>query len=136
MPLVRIDLAEHRPLETRRAIADGVHDALVTAVGIPPGDRFQIVTTHPAHELVFDPDYLGIEREDVVYVQITFVTGRSRVVKLELFRQIAENLGAVGVRPEDVFVTLTENTAEDWSVGNGQAQLVTRTSVAASAPTR
>jgi phenylpyruvate tautomerase PptA (4-oxalocrotonate tautomerase family) len=139
MPLVRIDLADSRPPATRRAIADGVHDALIGAIGIPAGDRFQIVTVHPAEELIFDPEYLGVERADIVYVQITLVTGRPREIKLELFRQIAKNLAAAGVRPQDIAVTLTENTLEDWSFGDGQAQLVALGSVAGTAaatPTR
>ncbi|RPE35080.1 tautomerase family protein [Kitasatospora cineracea] len=133
MPLVRIDLADSRPADLRRAIADGVHDALVAVVGIPAGDRFQLLTAHPAGELVFDADYLGVRRMDVVYVQITLVAGRPRPLKVELFRRIAANLAAVGVRPEDVHVTLTENTVEDWSVGNGEAQLLALGPVAGTA---
>ena len=126
MPLVQIDLNSSRPPATRRSIADGVHRALVQAIGIPDGDRFQIITPHDSEELVFDPSYLGVARQDVVCVRITLVQGRSQELKLDLYRQITENLTAVGVRPEDVFVTLTENALDDWSVGNGQAQLITR----------
>ncbi|MEU1285822.1 tautomerase family protein [Kitasatospora sp. NPDC005856] len=124
MPLVRIDLSANRPPAVRRAIADGVHQALVDAVGIPAGDRFQIVTPHEPEELIFDPNYLDVARRDVVCVQITLVAGRPRELKLDLYQRIAANLTDVGVRPEDVFVTLTENALDDWSVGNGRAQLV------------
>ncbi|MET8545197.1 tautomerase family protein [Kitasatospora sp. NPDC004799] len=124
MPLVRIDLSASRPPAVRRAIADGVHRALVDAVGIPAGDRFQIVTPHAPDEMLFDPAYLDVARRDVVCVQITLVAGRPRELKLDLYRRIAANLADAGVRPEDVFVTLVENTLDNWSVGNGQAQLV------------
>ncbi len=124
MPLVRIDLSAARPPATRRAIADGVHQALVDAIGIPAGDRFQIVTPHDPEELVFDPNYLDVARQDVVYVQITLVAGRPRELKLDLYRRITANLTDAGVRPEDVFVTLVENAIDNWSVGNGRAQLV------------
>jgi ketosteroid isomerase-like protein/phenylpyruvate tautomerase PptA (4-oxalocrotonate tautomerase family) len=129
MPLVRISLASTRSPEQRRAIADGVHDALVKAVGIPAADRFQVLDVHAPDELVFDREYLDVARRDVVYVHITFVRGRSREIKLDLFRRIAANLAAADVRAEDVFVTLTENSIEDWSVGNGVAQLVALGSV-------
>ncbi|MFE9370071.1 tautomerase family protein [Streptomyces sp. NPDC006711] len=124
MPLVRIDLSATRPPAIRRAIADGVHQALVDAIGIPAGDRFQIVTPHDPEELIFDPNYLDVARRDVVYVQITLVAGRPRELKRDLYRQITANLTDVGVRPEDVFVTLIENALDNWSVGNGRAQLV------------
>jgi hypothetical protein len=29
----------------------------------------------------------------------------------------------MGVRPEDVFISLISNTPEDWSFGNGKMQL-------------
>ena len=124
MPLARIDLSATRPPTVRRAIADGVHQALVDVIGIPADDRFQIVTPHDPEELIFDPDYLDVARRDVVYVQITLVAGRPRELKLALYQQIAANLTDVGVRPEDVFVTLTENALDNWSAGNGRAQLV------------
>ncbi|QKW07099.1 tautomerase family protein [Streptomyces sp. NA04227] len=126
MPLVRIDLSATRPPDVRRAIADGVHQALVDAIGIPAGDRFQIVTPHAPEELIFDPEYLDVARQDVVCVQITLVAGRPTELKLDLYRRIAAHLASAGVRPEDVFVTLTENALDDWSAGNGLAQLVDR----------
>ncbi|SEK51132.1 tautomerase family protein [Streptacidiphilus jiangxiensis] len=125
MPLVRIDARSDKSPETLRAISDGVHHALVDAIGIPADDRFQILTTHPAHELVFDEHYLGVERRDVVFVQITLVRGRSDEKRQDLYRRIVRNLEAdAGVRPQDVVVTLTENERVDWSVGEGVAQLV------------
>ncbi|MFE0463786.1 tautomerase family protein [Kitasatospora sp. NPDC058965] len=125
MPLVRIDASTDRSPATLRAVADGVHRALVEAIGIPADDRFQVLTTHPAAELIFDQQYLGIDRQDVVCVQITLVRGRTEQQKRELYRLIAAHLEAgAGIRPQDVLVTLTENDRADWSVGNGQAQLL------------
>lgn len=124
MPLVRISLRADTPAETQRAIGDGVHRAMVDAIGIPPGDRFQIIDQLPAEALVADPEYLGVSRENVVFVQITLVRGRSQEKKAALFAGIAKNLAEAGVRAEDVAVVLTENGREDWSVGNGQQQLL------------
>ena len=60
---------------------------------------------HRPDELIFDPEYLGI-----VFVQITFVGGRSREIKLDLVRRLTANLGEAGVRTESVMITLTENS--------------------------
>ncbi len=46
MPLVRISLREGKSDEYRKALADGVHRALLEAIEIPPQDRFQVVTEH------------------------------------------------------------------------------------------
>lgn len=124
MPLVRIDVLEGRKTEELAAIGDGVHRALVEAIGIPPADRFQVLTEHPAGGLVFDPTYLGIARTPaVVFVQITLSVGRTLEQKKNLFAGIARNLAASpGLRPEDVFVNLVEVVKENWSFGNGIAQ--------------
>jgi phenylpyruvate tautomerase PptA (4-oxalocrotonate tautomerase family) len=95
MPLVRIDLRQGTSPEYRKAIADGVHQAMIEALAIPPDDRFQVITEHPPEGLIFDPQYLGVQRSDkVVFVQITMSTGRKPQQKRKLFKRIAELLGA------------------------------------------
>ena len=126
MPLVRIDLMEGKPAEYRRAISDGVYQALVEAVNVPESDRFQVIAEHGAGGIVYDPNYLGIERtDDVVFVQITLNAGRSTEQKKALYARIVELLeGKPGVRREDVFINLTEVPRENWSFVNGEAQYV------------
>lgn len=124
MPLVRIALREGTSAEYRRAIADGVHQAMVDAIAIPAEDRFQLITEHSAENLIYDPKYLGIQRTDrIVLIQITLSAGRKPAQKRALYRRIAELLAkSPGVRPEDVAINLVEVTWEDWSFGNGVAQ--------------
>src|SRR5258708_12712201 len=75
MPLVRISLREGKTAEYKRALADGVHRALVEAIDVPAQDRFQVVTEHAAGDLIYDPTYLGVQRtDDIVLVQITLST--------------------------------------------------------------
>ena len=124
MPLVRIDTVSGRTAEQLSAISDGVHRALVEAIGIPAADRFQVISEHAPGNLVFDPGYLGIQRSGaVVFVQITFSVGRTLEQKRALYAAIVRNLVAhPGVRPEDVFINLIEVVKENWSFGNGIAQ--------------
>jgi phenylpyruvate tautomerase PptA (4-oxalocrotonate tautomerase family)/ketosteroid isomerase-like protein len=124
MPFVRISVPASLPQATRRAIPSGVHRALVQAIGIPEGDRFQLVVGYSGQDGFFDPSYLGVARRDVVAIEITLVRGRSAELKRALYQRITDELVAAGVRSEDVFVTLTENGPADWSVGNGRAQLL------------
>ncbi|MBL8830768.1 MAG: tautomerase family protein [Rhodospirillales bacterium] len=124
MPLVRIDVPQAMPQATRRAVADGVHAALVEAIKIPADDRFQIVTAHAADALIADPGYLGIARgPGFLTVQIWLRRGRSVELKRALYAAIARNLSRdAGVRPEDALIVLAENDPADWSFGNGIAQ--------------
>jgi phenylpyruvate tautomerase PptA (4-oxalocrotonate tautomerase family) len=125
VPFVRISVPVSTPEAMCRAIPGAVHRALVDAIGIPEGDRFQLVTRYPAADGFFDPHYLGIARQDVVAVEITLARGRSDERKRALYRRITDELAAAGIRGQDVFITLTENGPADWSVGDGQAQLLT-----------
>src|SRR5437667_191678 len=61
MPLVRIDMITGRDEPLRRAIADAVQEALVEAIGIPPDDRFQVITEHAASNMIFDLGDLCVE---------------------------------------------------------------------------
>jgi 4-oxalocrotonate tautomerase len=121
MPLVQICLASGTRPEHRRAIADGVHRALVETANVPKDDRFQSVHEVASGDLHYDPAYLGHQRTgDVVFIQITLNQGRSVEVKKALYSRIAENLAASpGLRKDDVLVSLVEVPKENWSFGGG-----------------
>jgi 4-oxalocrotonate tautomerase len=123
MPFVRISLKSSRSPKSRHAIADCVHRAMVKAIGIPEGDRFQVITEHET-DLIYDPNYLNIKRTDgIVIIQITLAAGRTVEQKRALYRSIADLLAnEQGVRKEDVFINLVEVGRENWSFGNGIAQ--------------
>ncbi|MGH6654465.1 MAG: tautomerase family protein [Actinocrinis sp.] len=124
MPLVRIDLPEGRTPQQRAAIGQAVHDALVTALNVPAEDRFQVITEHAPGALAADPHYLGIERSgQALIVDVTLNEGRSVELKKAFYRAVADNLhDRVGLRREDVVISLTEVRKENWSFGNGEAQ--------------
>jgi 4-oxalocrotonate tautomerase len=124
MPLVRIFLRQGTSPEYRQAIADGVHRALVEAIGIPQEDRFQVISEHSAANLIYDPQYLGIERSDrIVIVQIFLSIGRKPQQKRKLFKRMAEILAeSPSLKPADLMAVLSETSWENWSFGNGEAQ--------------
>ncbi|MGA4843819.1 tautomerase family protein [Streptomyces sp. G45] len=124
MPFVRID-ALGTDGERLDALGRAVHDALVETIGVPPDDRFQVLTGHDGvtSTLRYD-DYLGVPRDaGIVYVAITMRAGRPPERKRALYRRIAELAEAyAGTEPRNVFVTVTENAPIDWSLGYGEAQ--------------
>jgi 4-oxalocrotonate tautomerase len=124
MPLVRISLREGKTEAYRKALADGVHRAMVEAIEIPAQDRFQVVTEHPAGGLIYDPSYLGIERSDnFVLVQIALSAGRKPAQKRKLYQRMSEILKEnPGLPPSDLMINLVEVAWENWSFGNGEAQ--------------
>ena len=124
MPFVRIDLSPAVPENLARPIADAAHSALIEVVGIPPDDRFQIVSARQAG-IIHDRTFLGVERSDaLVMVEVHLSPGRSVAIKQAFFAALAEKIGALGLRPEDLFIHLVETTRENWSFGKGIAQYV------------
>jgi phenylpyruvate tautomerase PptA (4-oxalocrotonate tautomerase family) len=126
VPLVRIDLRRGRSPEDRTAIAAAVHQAMTETIDVPADDLFQVITEHDETGLRYDPRYLGIERDDdVVYIHMTMRRGRTVAQKRALYRRVAELLAErAAVAPRNVLVVLSENELEDWSFGDGVAQLV------------
>ncbi|RVU18061.1 tautomerase family protein [Methylobacterium oryzihabitans] len=121
MPLVHITLKKPRPDAERRALADAVHAALVSALGVPADDRFQIVSS-AQDDLIYDPGYLGVSRDDdLVVVQVQLSTGRGVAQKQALFRALAAETAKTGLDPRNLFVTLVEIARENWSFGDGIA---------------
>ena len=99
---------------------------MVETINVPPKDNFQIITEHDENGLIYDPEYLDIPRtDDVIFIQISLLEGRSVELKKAFYKALAERLNhEIGVRTEDVFIGLLETKKEDWSFGNGIAQYV------------
>lgn len=127
MPLVRIDLLKGKTPEYRDQVGQTVYQAMLTEIGVPEKDFFQVVTEHSEDGMRFDREYLGIHRsDDCIFIQITLNSGRSVEQKQRFYKAIADGLHAkLKIRREDVLINLVEVTKENWSFGNGVAQYVT-----------
>ncbi len=124
MPLVRIALVEGKSDDYKKKISDAVHQAMVETINVPPLDRFQIITSLPKADFIYDPSYLDISRsDDLVMIQITLNTGRTLELKKAFYKRVVELLAQeVKLRPQDVLINLVEVAKENWSFGNGIAQ--------------
>ena len=125
MPLVRIDVVEGRSPDQVRAIADTVQDVMLDVFAAPAGDRYQIVTEHPAGQIIAEDTGLGFERTDGVTVIQIFQQGRSEQQKRAAYRELAARLDErCGIAPTDLIVSVVGNNREDWSFGLGRAQFL------------
>jgi 4-oxalocrotonate tautomerase len=124
MPLVRVSLRRGKSDDYKRAIGDGVYQALRETFTVPDEDRFVTVSEHSNSEFQFSKTYMDIARtDDLVILQITVSNTRSIEQKKALFARIVELLSQQpGLRKEDVFINLLEVAKENWSFGNGVAQ--------------
>jgi 4-oxalocrotonate tautomerase len=124
MPLARIDVSKDAPPERIKVVSEAIYSAMVDA-NVPLHDKFQIVTRHAADEIIYPKEgYLGLTYTgDLILIQITWVGGRSTEVKKKFYKRIAVEIHErTGVRKEDVWINLVNDTREDWSFGNGEMQ--------------
>jgi 4-oxalocrotonate tautomerase len=124
MPLVRIDIPADTPPQTIRNVADLVHKAMVGALNIPIADRFQTISRRMSDELICTEEFLGITHtQAIVLIQITLAP-RSAELKKALFAAIASEIEHhTPFKARDVIINLIEAPKENWSFGNGIAQL-------------
>ncbi|MET8042640.1 tautomerase family protein [Micromonospora sp. NPDC005215] len=124
MPITRIAIREGKPETYKKALLDQIYEAMRETVQIKDGDRFMAITEHDESAFAHG-DFLGIQRSaDLVQIQIFWTSGKSSEAKMAMYRAIVERLGRdPGVRPEDVLISVVETGAENWSFGNGEAQL-------------
>lgn len=90
-------------------------------MNVPAADRFQILGNA---EAIYDRTFPNLERSaEWVVVQVALRAGRSQDMKKNFYRRVAERLAEnAGLRANDVMITLTENSEDDWSFGRGEAQ--------------
>jgi 4-oxalocrotonate tautomerase len=126
MPLVRVSLRRGKPAAYRKAILDGIYQAMISTFNVPNEDRFMVICEHDEPDFSYSPTYFNIARSDnLILIQLTVSNTRNVEQKKALFRQLVDNLVAnPGVRPEDVFINLVEVDPANWSFGHGIAQYV------------
>ena len=127
MPLARIDMIKGQSQTYRQTVGDVVYQAMVDLLKAPKDDRFQIITEHDEDNFIFDPHFFGIERSKAcLFIQLLSArraapSSRSGAST----KKSPEDLNSrIGVRPEDVFISLVSTAADEWSFGNGVASLV------------
>lgn len=127
MPFVRVSYLDNKYDDQQLPIISGeIMNALREHFNVPQDDFFQVFHAHKASEFYYSLNYLNIERTDgLLYIQITLKSGRSKEQKKSFYSKLAETLSStLGIRKEDVFVVLVDTEFEDWTFGNGIAQMI------------
>jgi len=126
MPFVRISLKKGRSSAFKQSISQSIHASLTEVFGIPEDDMFQVIEEVPAENIIYPPSYMSIPHTDeIIYIVITAKSGRSVEMKQKLYQQIATSIHDNTGHPiSDVFIVMVENAEENWSFGDGLAQLV------------
>jgi hypothetical protein len=125
MPLAKLHVLEGPYDETRLANASAaVQSALIEVLDIPPDDFFQIHHVLPRNRYLHTPAFLGLEySDDMILLELTFITGRPKETRLALLKSLNEKVvAASGISPDDLVVMVYEIAGENASFGRGLAQ--------------
>jgi hypothetical protein len=117
VPLIHVHLDRAVFETSHEEIGNAIHDAQIEALGIPADDRFQIFQPHGPGELKFDPGYNGVDRQNLLVIRVIAVHMYPVDTKRSFFEAVARRLEAIGIRRQDVLISLTENGFEDWFAG-------------------
>ena len=86
----------------------------------PEDDLFQVV--HQVSEYCLQ--YQN-RTEDSVMMHLVMRSGRTNKLKQAFYKKVVENLSkSPGIKPENVFITITENHDIDFAFKDGIAQFV------------
>lgn len=126
MPLVNIYLPENYSKELKKTISLSVHESLMEMFNIPEDDYFQVIHSVSVENLIFPDCYLGISHTpDLIYVQIICGPGRTKEMKKSLYSLISQKVSErTHVLSNDIIIVLNETSLENWSFGQGKAQMI------------
>jgi len=126
MPLIKIDAIEGRSPSEVATLLDAVHRAVVKAFQVPVRDRYQVYRAHPKGFMVIQDTGLNISRTDKALIITVISKERDEILKRRFYKELTEQLASsASIAPSDVMVAIVENSAADWSFGNGEAQFLT-----------
>jgi phenylpyruvate tautomerase PptA (4-oxalocrotonate tautomerase family) len=111
--------------EQKIAIGNALNQSLVQGLGIPPGDRFIVISEHGDDELFIDPTFMHMQRTaNAMIINVLIGAHRPLSDKRALMAAITRLLGeAADIAPDDVFIALVPVPNENFSFGQGVPQL-------------
>ena len=117
MPLVQVDLPRPMFHAHAKTMSVEIQQAFIEALGVSPDDKFQIFRPREEGEVVFDPTYGDVDRQNLILIQLLMVHRYSVDLKRKLYRAIVTRLEAIGIRRQDILIAVAENGFEDWYAG-------------------
>lgn len=92
MPLINIYLQSGRTQAQLQAIGDTIHQALMETWEIPEKDRFQIYHEKLPEHFCMDREMWDVKRSDDLLVLHITTSPRSKQMKLNFYKRLAELL--------------------------------------------
>src|SRR6266568_3044342 len=109
MPVAKIHVLAGQYDEARLGkVSRAIQNGLMSALGVPPDDFFQIIRILPRSQFLHTPSFLGLNySDDLILLEITFISGRPREKRLGLLKALNDGVvAAAGISPADLLIML------------------------------
>ncbi len=117
MPIVRIDIESGKSTAYKRAILNGVREALTGALGVPDDRVMQRIIETPGEDI----DTTEVKSDRLTIIELSMLP-RSSELKEAVYREIASKLGFdPGLSEHDLVVIVNDPAAECFFL-NGAMQ--------------
>lgn len=94
-------------------ISDAIHNASMSALGLPETKRFHRFIPLEPWQLVTPED----RSEKYIIIEVMMFEGRSVFVKKQLYRDLIANLGeSLEIDPQDIELTIEESPRHNWLI--------------------
>ncbi|GAA1430365.1 tautomerase family protein [Microlunatus lacustris] len=94
------------------SLSDAVHEAAVSALQLPETKRFHRFVPLDPECFIAPPD----RSQDYTIIEVSMFEGRSTATKKRLISELFRTTSAVGLRTQDVEITITETPRSNWGV--------------------
>ena len=120
MPFVTIHVLDGQGKDYIKKDSDCINVAVIEPMDFPDNDRYQVV-----NQLSEDCMQYQGRQEERIMMHLVMRTGRPNKAKQAFYKKVVEYLHErVGIKPKNVFITITENHDVDFSFKDGIAQFV------------
>ncbi|HUX53817.1 MAG TPA: tautomerase family protein [Williamwhitmania sp.] len=116
MPLVKVEIIAGKSSQYKKALMDGIHQALVNTIKIPDHDRRQRLYELSAE--CFEHDGRS---DSYTIIEVTMFKGRSAEAKKSFYREVVDLLMAnPGIPGNDITIVINDPALENWGIRGGK----------------
>jgi 4-oxalocrotonate tautomerase len=135
MPMIYVSMRKGTSTQYRKAIAGSIHRAMMDVMGLPEDDYNQVTHQLDPEDMIFDPNFWGVERSpNTIFIQM-FFNPRPDEMKARLFGAIVENLEREpGLARGDVMMNICETGMANWWAQGREIDPVTGLDIRMKAP--
>ncbi|RAS77182.1 tautomerase family protein [Priestia endophytica] len=130
MPFVHVYYPKSQGEEKElKKVSEEIHKSLITYFNIPAEDYFQLFSPYDLGQFYYHSNYLlehkAKRTEKMILISITCAPGRTVQQKTGLYQAIVDAFNEhFNIPIENIFITLNETHRENWSFGQGKAQMI------------